>query len=553
MSPVLWLLKDFELLSVLLHGLAIAWEALTLGGLAFCLIVEQPARSSLGLPPHVRARRVVSWAALGFALAQLAATGITVATLVSGSGLAIAQVLRQPFLLEALAGMAFALILAAAVRLPRAWASWVAGVSGAGLLAAVVAGSHAASRMDGRLWLSALTALHHLGMAAWVGAMFFLLLALRRADLAGDHTLALRLARRYSALAMAGVALLVGAGIGLSYAYIGSWNGLYGSSYGILVMAKSYLVLTMLLLGASNQRLIRSAGAASGERFSTLRLRRFSEVELGLGFTAMLAAASLTAQAPAIDLQPGDRLTGHEIVERLRWQAPRLTSPPLAALAPPTTLEAALPDQQFGSGTVNDANDRAWSEYNHHWAGLIVLAAGLLAFAGRALPAASGRLVQLRSLAGGWPLLFLGLAVFILLRADPENWPLGPRPFWASFSRPDVLEHRLYAALITAFTLFEWAVERRSLRSPRAAYVFPLVCAAGGAALLTHAHALGSMHQETLAELSHTPIALMGATAGWGRWLELRLPGSRAARLAGRVWPICLALVGLLLLDYREA
>ena len=258
--------------------------------------------------------------------------------------------------------------------------------------------------------------------------------------------------------------------------------------------------------------------------------------------------AKATSQAPAADLGLEDRITGHEIVERLRWEAPRLSSPPVAALAPPNSLEAALPAQQFGMGTTNDANDRAWSEYNHHWAGLIVLAAALFALLYRTTPRA-----KLRSLAQNWPLLFLALAVFILLRADPENWPLGPRPFWASFSRPDVLEHRLYAVLIAAFAFFEWAVEKGYLRSPRAAYFFPLVCAAGGAALLTHAHALGSMHEEVLAELSHTPIALLGATAGWGRWLELRLPGSREARWAGRLWPVCLLLAAVVLMDYRES
>jgi putative copper resistance protein D len=315
----------------------------------------------------------------------------------------------------------------------------------------------------------------------------------------------------------------------------------------VLVAAKTYLLLTMLLLGASNQRLLRS-GSAHGSTGLPVRVRRFSEVEIGLGLTALLAAASLTSQAPAIDLSQQDRLGAHEIVERLRWKTPRLTSPPLTALAPPNSLAAALPAQQFGNGTPNDANDDAWSEYNHHWAGLIVLAAALLALLSRTAPPG-----KMRALAESWPLLFLALAVFILLRADPENWPLGPRPFWASFSRPDVLEHRVYAVLITAFAFFEWAVERRWVRAPGAAYVFPLACAAGGAVLLTHTHALGSAHDEMLAELSHTPIALLGATAGWSRWLELRLPDRPALRWAGRVWPVCLLLVGLVLLDYRES
>jgi putative copper resistance protein D len=353
-------------------------------------------------------------------------------------------------------------------------------------------------------------------------------------------------------MAMVSVPLLVAAGIGLSYFYIGSWAGLYGTSYGVLVMAKTYLLLTMLALGASNQRLLqpRSADAQTG---FLLRIHRFSEAEIGLGLTAILAAASLTSQPPAIDLGAQDRLTAHEIVQRLRWEAPRLSSPPLSALAPPNSLEAALPEQQFGSGSVSDANDRAWSEYNHHWAGLIVLAAAALALLSRTTSPGRTAVGRVHAFAQNWPLLFLGLAVFILVRADPENWPLGPRPFWASFSRPDVLEHRLYALLITAFAFFEWAVERRWIRSPRAAYFFPMVCAAGGAVLLTHSHALGSAHDEMLAELTHTAIALLGATAGWSRWLELRLPGTRASRWAGRVWPVCLILVGIVLLDYRES
>jgi putative copper resistance protein D len=58
----------------------------------------------------------------------------------------------------------------------------------------------------------------------------------------------------------------------------------------------------------------------------------------------------------------------------------------------------------------------AWSEYNHHWAGLIVGLMGLLALLAR-----TGRVGWARN----WPLLFWVLAVFLFLRADPESWPLG--------------------------------------------------------------------------------------------------------------------------------
>jgi putative copper resistance protein D len=150
------------------------------------------------------------------------------------------------------------------------------------------------------------------------------------------------------------------------------------------------------------------------------------------------------------------------------------------------------------------------------------------------------------------------LSIFLLLRADPECWPLGPRPFWASFTAPDVLEHRLYALLIAVFAGFECGVETGCLRWPRALFVFPVLCAAGGALLLTHTHGVSEGTDEVFAELSHTPIAVLGAMAGWGRWLELRLDGSdtpvqESRRIAAWVWPVCLILIGILLLNYREA
>jgi putative copper resistance protein D len=46
---------------------------------------------------------------------------------------------------------------------------------------------------------------------------------------------------------------------------------------------------------------------------------------------------------------------------------------------------------------------------------------------------------------------------------------------------------------------------------------------------------------------------MLGIVAGWSRWLELRLPTENKVR--GRLawlWPTCLVLIGLLLLNYRE-
>ena len=521
---------------MLLRAATLALEALTLGGVAFLLVAALPARVAAGTV--ARLRTVASWSALALASAQILCIATSSAILIGGSGFALRDVATADFFFLGLLLAVSALALFFLLRASSRWALFACAPFALLAMLASVGMSHAAARLDHRGSLLALTGLHHIGTAAWIGAMPFLLMALRREE---NQVTAGRYARRFSAMAMTSVSVLVFGGIGMAFFYVGSWQGMYGTTYGIMLISKVYLLLLILGMGAGNFFLVRQIERAPVPLL--VRLRRFSEAEIGLGFTAILAAASLTSQPPAVDLTR-DRLTSHEIVERMRWIQPRMTSPPLKALVPPTSIQVAVQDSLFSGGSENDANDRAWSEYNHHWAGLIVLVAGLLALLARS---------QRLRWAHHWPLLFIALAVFIILRADPENWPLGPRPFWASFSSPDVLQHRMYALLITAFAIFEWAVETGRVKSRLSSYVFPLMCAAGGALLLTHSHALGNIKEEMLAEMSHTPIALLGATAGWSRWLELRLPQKRDSKIASFIWPVCLVLVGIVLLDYREA
>ena len=59
------------------------------------------------------------------------------------------------------------------------------------------------------------------------------------------------------------------------------------------------------------------------------------------------------------------------------------------------------------------------------------------------------------------------------------------------------------------------------------------------------------LKDEFLAEVTHAPLGILGALVGWGRWLELRLPG--ASRGPGWLWTLGLVAMGLLLLVYREA
>ncbi len=528
---MIWLLRDIDLLVTLLRAANLSFEALLLGGILYLLAVARPAKA--GAQVEFVCLRGIRWAALALVLAELVLVALSSASLLTDSDQHFRDLINANFFLAGLSAALLAILLWACARAKRVAAMIPLGVL---LLAATVSTSHAAARMDHRLLLAIATALHHLGTAAWIGAMPFLLVSLGRSENVQE---AQAMAARYSWMALLSVVLLVSAGVCLAWFYVGTWNGLYGTSYGVLLLAKIYLLLIMILMGAGNWFLVQRL--SSSPRPLLERLRRFAEAEIGLGFTIILAAASMSAQPPAVDV-PG-QVSPQTIAARMHPEVPRMKSPTLSQLTAPTSIEAALRESEFQAQGGSDATDKKWSEYNHHWAGLIVLLAGLLAL----LSSVPGM-----RWARFWPLSFAGLSLFILLRADPENWPLGPRPFWASFSAPDVLQHRAAALLVLCFAAFESAVQAGKLRARWASMIFPGMCALGAAVLLTHNHAPSDSAEDLLASLSHTPIALLGATAGWARWLELRLPPGRASKIAGYLWPVFLSAAGLVLLNYRE-
>ena len=502
---MIWFLRDIDLLGTLLRAANLSFEALLLGGVVYLLAVARPARASAQV--EFFCLRGIRWAALALLLAELITVTLSSASLLGDSDQHFRDLITTSFFV---AGLSAALLAALSwictqVKSRKGVAAMIP--LSLLLVTATVSTSHALARMDHRWLLAIATAAHHLGAAAWIGAMPFLLVSLGRA---GSVEEARAMARRYSSMALLSVATLVLAGVYLAWFYIGTWDGLYGTSYGVLLLAKIYLMLVMILMGAGNWLVVRRLNTDPQPLLA--RLRRFAEAEIGLGFTAILAAAAMSSQTPAVDIP--DHVSLQVIAARMHPEVPRMKSPAASQLTPATSIETAVREAEFKATGASDATDKQWSEYNHHWAGLIVLLAGLLALLSR---------VPGMRWARFWPLSFAGLSIFILLRADPECWPLGPRPFWASFSAPDVLQHRAAALLILCFAAFECAVQAGKLQARWAAMIFPAMCALGAVVLLTHTHG-PDMTEDLLASLSHTPIALLGATAGWARWLELRLP-----------------------------
>lgn len=547
------LVDVFGYLAIVIHGLTIVSQSMALGGVLFLVCLVRPQRAGLGIAGRHIERvtiKIAAWAAVALILCELSTILLDGAVLTGTVDLGIGGVLAANFATAGLVKIAAALILALLLftngeKVPAPV------LSGLGIveLAAAVFTTHAAARLDDRGILLAVEWLHQVGAAIWIGGVPSFIAALHRVH---DGAAWRIIGARFSRMSMVGVACILVSGITMSYFYIGSWDGFYGTAYGVMVGAKICLFLSLLLLGFGNFRLVERLRV--DPKTPVTRLKRFAEVEIGIGFSLFFAAASLTSVPPAVDLTQ-DRVTFQEIVERNRPVWPRLESPDHDTLALPALqdkldAEAAAnkskPAPAFvpGSGDlpVRNAADIAWSEYNHHWAGVFMLAIGLLALLNQG---------GLR-LARHWPLLFFGMAVFLFLRADPEVWPLGQEGFFTSLRDVEVLQHRFFVVLIVIFGLFEWRVRAFDWGHSKAALVFPLACAIGGAALLTHSHAIANIKDQLLIEFTHTPLALAGMGAGWARWLELRLdpPGNR---VAGWVWPVCFVLVGLLLLSYREA
>jgi len=543
------LLGMFGFLVVLLRAAILVFQTILVGGVIFLCFVA----SNDTLRPEELTRpawKLIRWCGVGFALCQIAFLFVNSLVLSSSTDISIREMLGANFAIAGIVGIVASLAVAFWPAHLQKTVNRAVLVPAMLILASSVVTSHSFSRMEGRAPLVGLTALHLLATASWIGGLPYLLLSMKRIS---EQGIRIRISQRFSRLAQISVAVLFLAGLGMSLVFVGSWNALYGTAYGIMVGTKVVLFCCLLLLGAANYFIVRGVGAASTTGATSLI--RFGEVEIGIGLTVILAAASLTSQPPGADLTE-DRVSLHEIAVRYAPRMPRLTSPPLGDLSPAgRQLErqaklagvkvpaAFMPGESFSH--PDTPGDIAWSEYNHSWAGLIVFFMGLLALLSRN---------KYFSWAKIWPLMFLGLAVFLFLRADPENWPLGPNGFWESFREADVLQHRAAVILIIVFALFQWAVETDRVKSHAAALVFPGVCAIGGIVLLTHMHAVTNIKQEMLIELSHTPLAIFGILAGWARWLELRLPQENNTRkYLAWVWPVCFVFVGLILMDYHEA
>ena len=215
---MIWFLRDIDLLSILARAATLSFEALLLGGIAFLLAVAKPARASEAVEA-VLSQQASGWRRSRLIVAEVVMVSASGAILMSGSDLTLKDVLTTNFFRADSCAIMFAIGLWISAQ-PQKQQSNVGRcyLLSLLLLASVVSTSHAAARIDHRVLLVILTAAHHLGTAAWLGAMPYLLISLGRAESVDE---ARRLTERYSRMALLGAATLVLAGGGLAWSYRG--------------------------------------------------------------------------------------------------------------------------------------------------------------------------------------------------------------------------------------------------------------------------------------------------------------------------------------------
>jgi putative copper resistance protein D len=186
--------------------------------------------------------------------------------------------------------------------------------------------------------------------------------------------------------------------------------------------------------------------------------------------------------------------------------------------------------------------DKAYSEWNHHVAGVFVLFAGGLAL----LASVGGSKYSWGRY--GWPGLFFALGLFLLVRHDPESWPWGPLTFWESVTDAQVLQHMLFTLIVLGIGAIEWLRYRGTLAHPAWSWLFPSLAVSAAIMLFLHHHGEGPVADKIYRH--HSIMAVSGIIAMVAKVFEDSQ--SFNSRIPSYVWTVLIMFIGFMLLIYTE-
>ena len=190
----------------------------------------------------------------------------------------------------------------------------------------------------------------------------------------------------------------------------------------------------------------------------------------------------------------------------------------------------------------------AYSEFNHHVAGFLLLVIGSAELS-----------LAFRSSAALWVRLLLPAAlglmgVFLLIWSDHEAWPIGSLSLAQTLYGGDheILQHKLYGVLAVLIAAIE--ILRRIGRLPHAAWMVPLPAFAiiGGWMLFNHSHGFHPSAQHIA--LHHAVMGTLAITAGSSKLVSAWQTGA-SLPVRSRwelLWAVLLVVIGLQLTLYSE-
>jgi putative copper export protein/mono/diheme cytochrome c family protein len=176
-------------------------------------------------------------------------------------------------------------------------------LSAAAVAATAWAGHAAATLPEGGAALLA-NAVHQVAVAAWLGALFPLAQLLRAASTeagADARPYAVLAIRRFSALAVWLMLVIIATGLGNAWVEVGDAPALVGTRYGAMLLAKLALLAPIAAVAFANRRLL---PALSGEgttvgRPAMVRIARLVRWELALAALVLGVSAALSLTVPA--------------------------------------------------------------------------------------------------------------------------------------------------------------------------------------------------------------------------------------------------------------
>lgn len=197
--------------------------------------------------------------------------------------------------------------------------------------------------------------------------------------------------------------------------------------------------------------------------------------------------------------------------------------------------------------------DKRFSEFNHRFAGIFVMLAGLLTLLAYGY---SKRAPLLRYL---WAAFFFIPGVYLFIYSDPESWPVGDQTLYHVITvNHQVLQHKIFALLLLALGIVEFLRVYKNLRALWTVAAFPILAGAGALLLLFHPHPMApGMEMDHAAHLSmmHVEHQHWGFSAvGFGIALSKAIvDGSATERRVWRnIFALLLVTLGVLLLFYSE-